>query len=289
MSGRLILVATPIGNLGDMAPRAVAALEEADVILCEDTRRTRILLSALEIPAKGRLSALHAYNEDGRADGIIDRVTTGAQVVLVSDAGMPGISDPGQVLVAAAASAGLEVTVVPGPSATLGALVVSGFATDRFCMEGFLPRKGRDRTATLDALASEERTTIIFESPRRLGATLGDLATTLGDDRRVVVVRELTKIHEEVWRGTLLEAATAWGAREVRGEVVLVIDGAEPPLDVAISDAEITEQLEMARQAGASTRDAAAEVATRLGVPRRRVYELATGPSPSSRGAGSHR
>ena len=235
-----------------MAPRAVAALEEADVILCEDTRRTRILLSALEIPARGRLSALHAHNEDGRADGIIDRVATGAHVVLVSDAGMPGISDPGQVLVAAAASAGLEVTVVPGPSATLGALVVSGFATDRFCMEGFLPRKGRDRTATLNALASEERTTIIFESPRRLGSTLGDLAATLGDDRRVVVVRELTKVHEEVWRG-------------------------------------ITEQLERSRQAGASTRDAAAEVATRLGVPRRRVYELATGPSPSSRGAGSHR
>jgi 16S rRNA (cytidine1402-2'-O)-methyltransferase len=289
MSGRLILVATPIGNLGDMAPRAVTALEEADVILCEDTRRTRVLLSALEIPARGRLSALHAHNEEGRAGGLIDRRAAGAQVILVSDAGMPGISDPGQILVAAAVSAGIEVTVVPGPSATLGALVVSGFATDRFCMEGFLPRKGRDRAAVLDALAEEERTTIIFESPRRLAATLADLATRLGERRRVVVVRELTKLHEEIWRGTLLAAATTWAAREVRGEVVLVVDGATPKAAADIGDEEIMEQLEVVRHAGMSTRDATVEVATRLGVPRRRVYALATGPSPSSRGAGPHR
>jgi len=275
MSGELVVVGTPIGNLGDIAPRAVEALRAAEMILCEDTRRTRELLSALSIPATGRLSALHDHNERVRCDEVVGAIASGRTVVLVSDAGMPGISDPGSVLVAAVVDDGGSVTVIPGPSAVLAALVVSGLPTDRFCMEGFLPRRGKDRRAALEALATEERTSVLFESPRRLAATLAEFATALGADRRVVIARELTKLHEEIWRGSLEAAAQHWSEVEARGEVVIVLGGAAPPAIVEISDTDIIERLHQTLAAGRSKRDAIDQVAAELGVVRRRVYELA--------------
>ena len=277
MKGRLEIVGTPIGNLADLSPRAVASLEGADVILCEDTRRTRALLSAAGIPGGGRLRAFHDHNEGILEDRLVGELLGGSVVVLVSDAGMPAISDPGQGLVAAAAAAGIEVTVVPGPSAVLAGLVVSGLATERFCMEGFLPRKGQARRTAFELLAAEERTTVLFESPQRLAALLVDMCAQLGGDRRVAVARELTKLHEEVWRGTLGEAAERWGQVEPRGEYVVVLEGARPPEVVEVDDTEIVAHLRGSIASGASKRDAAQRAAADLGVARRRAYELATG------------
>ncbi|HEX3947694.1 MAG TPA: 16S rRNA (cytidine(1402)-2'-O)-methyltransferase [Acidimicrobiales bacterium] len=276
-SGRIVLVATPIGNLGDLAPRAVQMLADADVVCCEDTRRTRALLSAAGVPAGGRLVALHAHNETGRVPQVLGWVSGGRTVAVVTDAGMPAVSDPGARLVAAAVAEGLAVSVVPGPSAVLAALVVSGLPTDRFCVEGFLPRKGGDRRRRLQALALEERTTVVLEAPGRLVATLTDLAAALGP-RPVAVARELTKLHEEVWRGALPAAvaefeARAAGGEPVRGEVVLVVGGAAPagPPDEELVARAVAERL----AAGDGPRQAAEAVAAALGVPRRRAYELA--------------
>jgi 16S rRNA (cytidine1402-2'-O)-methyltransferase len=275
VSGHLILVATPIGNLGDLSPRAVTVLAEADVVLCEDTRRTRQLLSAVGIPGGGRLRSLHEHNEEVMRGRILEELVAGATAALVSDAGMPAISDPGQLLVAAAASAGIEVTVVPGPSAVLAALVVSGLATDRFVMEGFLPRRGRDRTAAIEGLGAEERTVVVFEAPTRVPALMADLARHLGDLRRVAVARELTKIHEEVWRGTLGEAAARWAAIEARGEHVIVLEGAAPAAPAPPADEEVLAFLTRAIAAGATKRDAALAACSDLGIARRRAYALA--------------
>jgi 16S rRNA (cytidine1402-2'-O)-methyltransferase len=270
--GRLVLVATPIGNLGDLAPRAVQAMADADVVYCEDTRRTRALLTHAGVAGK-RLVSLHAHNERARTPEILARLAAGETVAVVSDAGMPGVSDPGAPVVAAAIGAGVEVTVVPGPSAALGALVVSGLPTERFCFEGFLPRRGAERRRRLEALAGEARTTVLYEAPGRVAATLGDLAAAAGTERPVAVVRELTKLHEEVWRGSLGQAAAAFASREVLGEVVLVVAGAAPsgPVD----DDVLADALRSRVSAGASLRDASSAVARELGVPRRRAYELA--------------
>jgi 16S rRNA (cytidine1402-2'-O)-methyltransferase len=282
--GALVLVGTPIGNLGDLSPRAVTALAEADVIAAEDTRRTRGLLAHAGVPAGGRLVALHAHNEAATAARLVERMVDGARVAFVTDAGMPGISDPGERLVRAALAAGVAVEVVPGPSAALGALVVSGLPTGRFAFEGFLPRKGPERAARLAALAREDRTTVLFESPRRLAATLADLAEALGPDRPVAVVRELTKVFETVWRGTVGEAAAGSGAAddagnpgegpEPRGEQVIVVGPAPPP--DAPDDGDIEGALRAELDSGSSVRDAATAVAGRLGVSRRRAYALAT-------------
>ena len=276
MSGTLVVVATPIGNLGDLAPRALEVLRSADRILCEDTRRTRILLSASEIPGAGRLEALHDHNEAQRIPALLSALLGGELIALVSDAGTPGISDPGERLVAAAVASDVLVTTVPGPSALLAALVVSGLPTDRFVMEGFLPRKGTERADRLASLVAARRTAILYESPRRVPATIGDLAAVLDADRRLCVAREMTKLHEEVWRGTIGEALERYRGAEVRGEVVLVLGGAPPSEVPEASDADIVGALREARAAGLSTRDAAAEVAVLLGIPRRRAYELAT-------------
>jgi len=275
MSGCLLLVATPIGNLGDLTPRAIEALESADRILCEDTRRTRILLSACSLRARGRLEAFHDHNEAGRVEGVLRALRAGETVVLVSDAGTPGISDPGERLVAAVAEAGLTVTALPGASAVLAALVVSGLPTQRFAMEGFLERKGSPRAAQIAALGMEQRTTVLFESPKRLAATLSELAAALGEERRVCVARELTKLHEQVWRGTLGQARDEFALSEVRGEIVLVLDGAAPPPPREVDDDTIVAALRDAFARGLSARDAASEAAEILGVPRRRAYELA--------------
>lgn len=272
-SGSLVVVGTPIGNLGDLAPRAVDALATADVIYCEDTRHSRKLLSHAGITGVP-LRSLHEHNEDDRIDEVVTAVAAGRSVALVSDAGMPAVSDPGARVVAAVAGAGLNVTVVPGPSAVLAALVASGLATDRFCFEGFLPRSGRDRTDRLTSVAAEPRTTVLFESPVRTAATLRDLAAVCGYDRRVAVARELTKLHEEVWRGPLA-AAVEWAADGVRGEVVLVLAGApEEPVD-EVGDDVLVAALAVETASGARTRGAVDRVAADHRVPRRRVYELA--------------
>jgi len=272
--GALVLVATPIGNLGDLSPRAVEALRDADVIAAEDTRRTRALLAHAGVPGGARLVAVHEHNERSRAAELVERIRRGDRVAVVTDAGMPGISDPGERLVRACVAAGLAVEVVPGPSAVLTALVVSGLPTARFVMEGFLPRSGKERSERLARLAAEERTTVLFEAPNRVAATLRDLVEACGGARRVAIARELTKRYEDVWRGTLAEAVAHVEQEHPRGEHVLVLAGAPPasPPD----DDEVRRAVAKLVADGVSTRDAAARVAADLGIPKRRAYAIAT-------------
>jgi len=272
-TGVLLLVATPIGNLGDLSARAAEALRDADLVAAEDTRRARKLLSHLGVPAAGRLRSVHAHNEQESADWVVDAVRDGRCVAYVTDAGTPGISDPGERLVRACVAAGLAVDVVPGPSAVLMALVLSGFPTDRFVFEGFLPRRGTERRARLAGLVSEARTVVLYESPRRVHATLTQLLTVCGPMREVAVARELTKLHQEVWRGTLDAAVPHVELAEPRGEHVLVLAPALPAPEA--SDAEIDAHVTAALEEGLSTRDAAARVARDLRVPRRRTYDAA--------------
>ncbi len=224
-AGALVLVGTPIGNLGDLSPRAIDALRTADAICCEDTRRTGRLLQLAGIERRP-LVVVNDHTEVRATAGVLARVAGGERVAVVSDAGMPGISDPGERLVQAALDAGLAVEVVPGPSAALAALVVSGLPAGRFVFEGFLPRKGSGRSERLAAVAAEQRTVVLFEAPHRVARTLADLAAACGESRRVAVVREQTKLHEQVWRGTLAEAAEWAAEREPPGEIVLVVEGA---------------------------------------------------------------
>lgn len=276
MTGALVVVATPIGNLGDLSPRAAEALASVDVVACEDTRRTRGLLTHAGIPGSGRLVAVHAHNEVDRADDLVQRMLAGARVAYVTDAGTPGVSDPGARLVAACVAAGIAVEVVPGASAVLAALVLSGFVADRFTFEGFLPRRGRDRSARLAAIAADERVQVLYEAPGRVAATVADLAAACGPDRPVAIAREITKVHEEVVRLPLGAAATRLAAAEGRGEYVIVL-GPEVPRVVEVDDAVLLAAVRAAMTAGASRRDAATAVARDHGVARRRVYELALG------------
>ncbi len=272
MTGSLVLVATPIGNLGDLSPRAVTALGAADVIACEDTRHTRRLLTHAGITSKA-LMAVHDHNEAAQTAAVLTLLDQGKQVAVVSDAGTPGLSDPGARLAAAAAASGASVLAVPGPSAALAALVVSGLPTGRWCFEGFLPRKGAVRVERLADLAAEKRTTVIYEAPHRLAATLSDLAEACGPSRRVAVARELTKVYEEVWRGTLASAAERAAGQPARGEHVIVLAGA-PPRPTP-GEADITAALDSRLGLGQSAKEAVPEVAVDLGVPRRQVYEVA--------------
>jgi len=272
-AGGLILVATPIGNLGDLSPRAATTLAAADVVACEDTRRTGRLLQHAGVDG-ARLLRVDAHTEDRVAARIVAHLDEGRTVAMVTDAGTPGISDPGERLVRRVLDAGHRVSVIPGPTAPVAALVASGLATNRWCMEGFLPRKGSDRVARLAELGVEERTIVLLESPRRLAATLGDLAGALGGDRSVAVARELTKLHEETWRGTLAGAVDHY-VEAPKGEVVIVVAGA-PPSDEP-DDQRVLAVVKEARSGGASTRDAADEAVRRLGVSRRRAYRLALG------------
>jgi 16S rRNA (cytidine1402-2'-O)-methyltransferase len=269
--GALVLVATPIGNLGDLSPRAQEEIERADVVACEDTRRTGRLLQLSGIRARA-LMTVNDHTEAAAARDVLRRLDAGERVVVVTDAGTPGISDPGERLVHAAANAGHDVLVVPGPSAAIAALVASGLPTGRFVFEGFLPRKGSARTERLRALATEPRTIVLYEAPHRIARTLADLAAAFGADRRVAVARELTKLHEQVWRGTL-GGAVEWAADSPPGEMVVVVDGAPEPAAAGDDDVRTALRLEFA--AGATARDAASTVAELLGVPRRRAYELA--------------
>jgi 16S rRNA (cytidine1402-2'-O)-methyltransferase len=266
----IILAATPIGNLGDASRRLVEVLGAASVIAAEDTRVAQRLLAGLGVENRPRLIALHDHNERDRAQELVELARDG-DVVVLSDAGMPTVSDPGFHLVEAAASAGVGVTALPGPSAVLTALAVSGLPTDRFTFEGFLPRKQGDRLSALRALAAEQRTMVFFESPNRLAASLQDVAAVLGGDRRAVVCRELTKLYEEVRRGTAAELA-AWAAEGVRGEIVLVVAGAPAR---AVDPAAAVEQVLALVASGTRLKDAAAEVAEATGLGKRDLYQAA--------------
>jgi len=275
-AGRLILVATPVGNLGDLSPRARAALADAALICCEDTRRTGRLLQHAGISGV-RLAICNEHTEAARIPEVLGVLDDGGDVAVVTDAGTPGISDPGERLVRAALDAGHEVTTVPGPAALVAALVVSGLSTARFVFEGFLPRSGRARAERLAELATERRTIVLYEAPHRVARTMTDLAAALGADRRVSVARELTKLHETVVHGTLGDVILG----EPRGEYVLVVAGA-PAEDAAPDDDTVRAALRAELAAGRSRRDAAAAVARRLGVARRVAYDLAVAePAPA--------
>jgi 16S rRNA (cytidine1402-2'-O)-methyltransferase len=270
MAGLLSVVATPIGNLDDLSPRAARALERADIIACEDTRVTRKLLTRVESRAK--LVPYHAKNERARTAELARRVAGGERVALVTDAGTPGVSDPGNRLVAACLDAGLPVEIVPGPSAALAALVLSGLPSARFVFEGFLPRTGTQRRRRLRELATEQRTIVLFESPHRLVESLEDAVGALGD-RRAAIARELTKVHEEVVRGNLTELLET--VRDgVRGEVTLVIEGA-PAYESTRDDAEIAARLRALIDGGVAKKEAIATVATELDMPKKDVYRVA--------------
>ena len=272
MTGSLVLVATPIGNLGDVSQRSRDALAAADLIACEDSRHSGRLVKHLGI-ADPTYVVVNEHTERDACARIVDAITAGKTVALITDAGTPAISDPGAVVVRAVLDAGLDVSAVPGPAALVMALVISGLPTTRFVFEGFIPRSGGDRDHRLADIALEERTTIIYESPHRVARTLADLANACGSDRRVAVARELTKLHEEVWRGTLAGAIEHFSAKEPQGEFVVVIDGAAPA--VPANDEQIAGAVDAALANGLSVRDAADHVATALGVARRIAYRVA--------------
>lgn len=274
--GRLIVCATPIGNLGDVSERLRNVLASANVVFAEDTRRTAKLLSHLVVSV--RVVSLFAGNEQSRISAVVNALRSGDTVALVSDAGMPTVSDPGAAVVRAVREAGYPVTVVPGPSAVTTALALSGFGGDRFVFEGFLPRKGKERTERLGELSRETRTVVLFASPNRLAADLTDLASACGDAREVAVMRELTKLHEETWVGTLEEAVGRW-TEPVRGEVTLVlapVEPAAPSLDDAIARARSLVA------SGTSVREAARAASDEIGVSRREVYEALLADQESS-------
>ncbi len=275
MSGHagLVLVATPIGNMGDLPPRATEELKAAGVIACEDTRRTGRLLSLAGIAGK-ELVVVNEHTEAEAAPRLVARIRAGERVVLVTDAGTPAVADPGERLVQAAADAGCTVSIVPGPSAPLAAVAVSGLTSGRFVYEGFLPRRGAARSERLAELAASERAVVLLEAPHRCARTAADLAESFGPQRRAVAVRELTKMHEEIWRGTLAEMSD-WAGRGLRGEVVLVVEGAPPAAPPSDDDIVAALRAERAAAPESSVRDITSAVAARLGISRRHVYSLA--------------
>jgi 16S rRNA (cytidine1402-2'-O)-methyltransferase len=271
MTGRLVLGGAPLGQPGDVGPRLREVLGSADVLAVEDTRRLHRLAADLEVTFTGRLVSFYESVEQARLPGLVAAMRDGATVLLLTDAGMPSVSDPGYTLVRAAIEAGIDVTSVPGPSAVVTALAVSGLPTDRFCFEGFLPRKGGERRAALAALAAEPRTMVFYESPHRLAEALADAAGAFGADRPAAVCRELTKTHEEVRRGPLGELA-AWAAEGVRGEITLVVAGAVAG-PVSMSPAELAAEVAAEEAAGADRKEAIRTVVGRTGLSRRVVYD----------------
>jgi 16S rRNA (cytidine1402-2'-O)-methyltransferase len=272
MTGTLVLAATPIGQVGDAPPRLVAELAGADVVAAEDTRRLKRLCGDLGVAVSGRIVSYFEGNEAARTPVLVESLLAGERVLLVTDAGMPSVSDPGYRLVAAAVDAGVRVTAVPGPSAVLTALAVSGLPVDRFCFEGFLPRKAGERARRLAALATEERTMVFFEAPHRTAAALAALASAFGDDRPAAVCRELTKTHEEVRRGPLAELVE-WAEAGVRGEVTLVVAGADPTANAPTDPVGYREAVAELESSGTPRKEAIVQVARRAGVPKREVYD----------------
>ncbi len=268
-TGTLVLAATPIGDPRDAAPRLAQELATADVVAAEDTRRLRRLLGELAVTPTGSVVSYHEHNEAARTPDLVARLVAGERVVVVTDAGMPSVSDPGYRLVAAAVEAGVRVTCVPGPSAVLMALAVSGLPVDRFCFDGFLPRKPGERAKVLAEVADERRTIVFFEAPHRLAETLTAMRDAFGPDRRAAVCRELTKTYEEVRRGTLAELAL-WAADGVKGEITIVVAGAErvvPSLEDAVAG--IRQRVD----AGERLKDVAADVASRTGLSKKALYD----------------
>ncbi len=271
MTGTIVLAATPIGNDADASPRLREEMGRADVVAAEDTRRFLNLADRLDITVGGRVLSYYEHNEAERGPYLVQLAQEGQRVLVVSDAGMPTVSDPGYRLVTRAADSGIPVTVVPGPSAVLCALAVSGLATDRFCFEGFLPRKESELRRRLGELAGEERTMVFFESPRRLPATLNAMVEVLGSSRSACVCRELTKTHEETARGELGELAARFD-RDVLGEIAIVVAGAQPGAGDITAAVEEVLALE---KAGLRLKDAAAHVAARTGMRKRELYDAA--------------
>jgi 16S rRNA (cytidine1402-2'-O)-methyltransferase len=270
----LWLVATPIGNLADLPPRAAEILARAGLVCCEDTRRTGRLLQHAGVRAE-RLAVANEHTEVNRIADVLAMLDAGRDVAIVTDAGTPGISDPGERLVRAALDAGHRVSAVPGPAAAIVALTISGMPTSRFVFEGFLPRRGRQRHERLAEIAAERRTVVLYEAPHRIVRTLADLEAACGGDRPVAVCRELTKLYEQVLRGTLAEVAELIG--DPRGEYVVVLAGAPADAPADVDDDAIRTALTAELARGSSRRDAAGAVATRLGIAKKRVYALAAG------------
>jgi 16S rRNA (cytidine1402-2'-O)-methyltransferase len=268
-SPRLVLVATPIGNLGDLSPRSIETLAAAELICCEDTRRTGRLLQAAGVRGK-RLAVCNEHTERRCVDEVLTVLASGGDVAVVTDAGTPGISDPGELLVRGVLDAGFEVSAVPGPAALVAALVSSGLPTNRFVFEGFLPRTGSERRRRLAEIADERRTVILYEAPHRIARTIADLTEACGPDRPVAVARELTKLYETIVRGTLGKVDLS----DPRGEYVIVLGGAADAT-TEVSDDTIVAAIEAELAAGMSGRDAATRVAAALGVARRRAYDIA--------------
>ncbi|CAI4171863.1 16S rRNA (cytidine(1402)-2'-O)-methyltransferase [Streptomyces albidoflavus] len=271
-TGTLVLAGTPIGDTADAPPRLAAELERADVIAAEDTRRLRRLTQALGVHTTGRVVSYFEGNESARTPELVEELAQGARVLLVTDAGMPSVSDPGYRLVAAAVERGLRITAVPGPSAVLTALALSGLPVDRFCFEGFLPRKAGERLGRLREVAGERRTLVYFEAPHRLAATLEAMAEVFGADRRAAVCRELTKTYEEVRRDGL-GALAAWAAEGVRGEITVVVEGAPEAGPADLDDAELVRRVRDREEAGERRKEAIAAVAAEAGLPKRQVFD----------------
>jgi 16S rRNA (cytidine1402-2'-O)-methyltransferase len=272
VSGLLVLAGTPIGDPGDATPRLAEELATADVVAAEDTRRLRRLTAALGVVPSGRVVSYHEHNEATRTPELVQELLAGHRVLLVTDAGMPSVSDPGYRLVRAAVEAGVRVSAVPGPSAVLTALAVSGLPVDRFCFEGFLPRRPGERAARLRALVDEPRTMVFFEAPHRLGRTLAAMAEAFGPDRSAAVCRELTKTYEEVRRGGLAELAE-WAEAGVRGEVTVVVGGASAGSGLSAEPAELAARVARLEAEGQPRKAAMAAVAAQAGVPKRVVYD----------------
>ncbi|MCC5480068.1 16S rRNA (cytidine(1402)-2'-O)-methyltransferase [Streptomyces barringtoniae] len=272
MTGTLVLAGTPIGDIADAPPRLAEELAGADVVAAEDTRRLRRLTQALGVTPKGRVVSYFEGNESARTPELVEELLGGARVLLVTDAGMPSVSDPGYRLVAAAVEKDIRVTAVPGPSAVLTALALSGLPVDRFCFEGFLPRKAGERLSRLREVAAERRTLVYFEAPHRLDDTLAAMAEVFGADRRAAVCRELTKTYEEVRRGPLAELAR-WAAEGVRGEITVVVEGAPEAGPEELDPEELVRRVRVREEAGERRKEAIAAVAVEAGVPKRVVFD----------------
>ena len=268
----LIIIGTPIGNLGDISERAIKELQEADLICCEDTRRTGKLLNLLGITPRPDLLILNEYTEKGRVHEILERIHAGSRIALVTDAGMPGIADPGQHLIKSAIDEEIKLEIVPGPTAGIVALIASGLPTSRFVFQGFVPRKGDERQRRLKEIARDDKTTVIYESGKRIEKTIQDLLNICGEEREAIIARELTKLHEEIYRGTLLHLHTNMSNMSTKGEFVLIISGFSE--DHYVSDSLLKEELQEMIGSGSSKRDAVRELTSKYHLSKRRVYNL---------------
>ncbi|MEV2213789.1 16S rRNA (cytidine(1402)-2'-O)-methyltransferase [Streptomyces sp. NPDC050997] len=283
--GTLVLAGTPIGDVSDAPPRLAAELAGADVVAAEDTRRLRRLTQALGVTPRGRVVSYFEGNESARTPELVEELVGGARVLLVTDAGMPSVSDPGYRLVAAAVEKDIRVTAVPGPSAVLTALALSGLPVDRFCFEGFLPRKAGERLSRLREVAEERRTLVYFEAPHRLDDTLAAMAEAFGGDRRAAVCRELTKTYEEVRRGGLGELAE-WAAQGVRGEITVVVEGAAERGPEELDAAELVRRVRVREEAGERRKEAIVAVAAEVGLPKRQVFDAVVAAKNAASGTG---